>query len=62
MNTHNFVTGDKVKIKTGEAHLPAMVINGWYNTEIAVCKWFDTVANDFKKENFHVSALVKVED
>lgn len=55
-------TGDKVKLKTGEPGLPIMVINSWHNTEIAICKWFDTVSNEYKKENLHISTLVKVED
>jgi uncharacterized protein YodC (DUF2158 family) len=53
--------GDKVKLNTGEDGLPVMVINDWYNSERAICKWFNTAANEFKKEEFHVSALVKVD-
>lgn len=54
--------GDKVKLNSGEDGLPVMVINDWYNSERAICKWFNPKTSEFKKEGFHVSALVKVED
>jgi uncharacterized protein YodC (DUF2158 family) len=62
MSEKKLEIGDKVKLKTGEAELPIMVINEWFNSERAICKWFDTKANEYKKDGFHVNTLVKVED
>lgn len=60
MNEQKLVTGDKVKLNTGENGLPVMAINSWYNSEVATCVWYDAATNEYKQRNFNVSTLVKI--